>query len=188
MTPVASVAAFIVAGLLLLHCAAPGPSRSSDPTEMTRELRAMVLDTELGRNDVAVVMDVARPDATLTVFGASTGDASLYSTNGGAVIGGTVSPKIRAAAVAFAQEAARQESQFTKVSEYPLPAAGKVRFYVKTASGVSMAERSLDSLDALEPLHRAGERVIAELEASGIKLDRGGSSASDRRRSDSEEL
>jgi len=112
-------------------------------------------------------MDIGYPQAVVSVVAASTGDASIYFSSGGGVIGGVQHENVRAAAVAFVQGAAKHLEQFVRASEYPCPSVAKVRFYVVTPEGVHSAEADEQELEegknSLSSLYIAGQDVITEL-------------------------
>jgi hypothetical protein len=129
------------------------------------------LDASVGPDDpVAIVMDIGMPEAVASVFSGVTGDASIYLSSGGGLLGGIEHENVRMAAVAFVQQAAKYRHEMVRVSEYPYPADGNVRFYVRTREAVyATPERSEDGLenkqDALWPLFYAGQNVITQLQA-----------------------
>jgi hypothetical protein len=112
-------------------------------------------------------MDLGMENGTASVFSAATGDASIYLSTGGGIIGGIGHENVSRAAIAFTREAGKHFSQLKPASEFPYPAAGHVKFYVKTPSGVYSADRIEQSLgekqDPLWPLFYAGQNVITEL-------------------------
>jgi len=95
---------------------------------------------------VLVVMDMLYPGAVVSLMSATTGDASIYFSNGGAVLGGIGHENVRTAAKVFVEEVARQRGQFTAVTDYAYPRGSNVRFFLRTPKAVYMAEASLESL------------------------------------------
>jgi hypothetical protein len=148
-------------------------------SEVMRGLRLRVLEAppeEIGLSDAgdepfAVLMDIGLDRATATLFAASTGDASIYLSSGGGVIGGYAHENVRAAAKALVTEAAQHLSRMQRVSEFPCPAAGNVRFYVRTREAIYAAEAADSALgekaDALWPLFYAGQEVLTQLRLTG---------------------
>jgi len=116
---------------------------------------------------LVVVMDIGFPNATASVFAALTGDASLYLSGGGGVIGGIGHENVRQAAIAFVRGSARYLDQMAATSDFPYPKPAHVRFYVRTRKAVYVAERLEKNLgekrDALWPLFYAGQNVLTEL-------------------------
>jgi len=126
------------------------------------------LDASVGPDDpVAIIMDIGTPEGAASVYSSIEGDASIYLTNGGGLLGGIGHDSVRAAAQAFVQQAGNHRDELTRTSDYPYPADGNVRFYVCTRQGVYASyERFEDALgrreDALWPLFYAGQNVITE--------------------------
>jgi hypothetical protein len=151
-------------------------SRRSSPDEVTRGLRNQALTMtpkDLGMPGVAhepyvVIMDIGYPEATASVMAATTGDASIYLSSGGGVIGGVGHETVRKAARIFVEESAKYSNSFQAVSDFPYPRAGNVKFYVRTPEGVfvsqEIAESELASGDRpLSKLFFAGQDVITQL-------------------------
>lgn len=147
--------------------AADGKSQA----EVMRALRLQAIEMEppasAGDDAWAVVMDIGFPAATASVLGSDGGDASLYLSNGGGVLGGIGHASVRAAAKTFVAEARKQMAQLQATTEYPTPPVGAVRFYVRTRAGVYTAERDEKALgakqDPLWPLFYAGHGVLTKL-------------------------
>lgn len=147
----------------------------AEDAAVARGLRQQILD--LTPDDVglavapddpfAIVMDLGYPDAVVSIVSVATGDASLYVSTGGGVIGGAGHANVREAALAFVAEAKNHSSRFALAAETPYATAGNVRFYVRTASAVRVAEANELALqegsDALAPLYAAGQNVITQL-------------------------
>jgi len=116
---------------------------------------------------LVVVMDIGFPNATASVFAALSGDASLYISSGGGVIGGIGHENVRQASIAFVRGSARYLDQMAATSDFPYPKPAHVRFYVRTRKTVYVAERLEKNLgekrDALWPLFYAGQNVLTEL-------------------------
>jgi len=96
-----------------------------------------------------------------------TGDASLYISSGGGIIGGIGHENVRRAAIAFVRESAGYLNQMASTSDFPYPPPAHVRFYVRTREAVYVTERREQDLgekrDALWPLFYAGQNVLTEL-------------------------
>jgi hypothetical protein len=109
--------------------------------------------------------DYSQAVATLVSF--STGDASFYLSSGGGVIGGGAHESVRAAAARFVAAATGFLSHLEKTDRYPLPSAGRTRFYVLTTDGIYTAEAGEEELGGgslpLSPLFSHGHEVITEL-------------------------
>src|SRR5262245_32711216 len=94
-----------------------------------------------------ILMDLPVSGATATVVAFADGAASIYLSSGGGFIGGAREP-VRRSGEAFLAEAKRVRTSFTSAGEYPLPSAGKVRFYVRLGRGVAVAEASEQELQS----------------------------------------
>jgi hypothetical protein len=162
------VVAIVVAGLARMRRKGGGDGN------VMKELRLRVLrDVPEGvgtagtDEPLVVVMDIGFPNATASVFAALTGDASLYISSGGGVIGGIGHENVRRAAIAFVSVSARYLDQMAVTSDFPYPPPAHVRFYVRTREAVYVAERLEQDLgekrDALWPLFYAGQNVLTEL-------------------------
>jgi hypothetical protein len=168
------LAAVVLIVFVVVSRAKRVPSKPPDANVM-KELRLLVLQKlpdGVGADappdkPIVALMDIGFPNATATVFGAATGDASLYLSSGGGVIGGIGHENVRAAAIAFVHESAKHLGQMTATSEFPYPEIGHVRFYIRTRDAVYMTDRPEKELgekrDALWPLFYAGQNVITEL-------------------------
>jgi hypothetical protein len=122
-----------------------------------------------GEEPATIIMDFYVGDTVVSVMSASTGDASIYFSTGGGIIGGGAHESVRDAAQAFARAAAAQRAQMTRVTEHPYPEKGKVRFYLRTHDGLQMAETTDADLasgeNPLSSLYRAGQEVVTRLRA-----------------------
>jgi len=116
----------------------------------------------------AIIMDMGIDRETVTIASSFAGDGSMYTSTGGAVIGGIDHENVRKASVHFVEMAAEFVDKMTLVTEYPLPAEGHVKFYVITPNGVYTAkEARADALisgsHTLSPLFIAGNDVITQI-------------------------
>ena len=114
-----------------------------------------------------VMMDVAYPQAVASVVGFGTGDASIYLSNGGGILGGIEHESVRKSAAALIGEAREHLPELARTSEYPYPSPGHVRFYVSTPEGSYSAEMSESQLqqgkDSLSRLYLAAQNLITQL-------------------------
>jgi hypothetical protein len=139
------------------------------------ELRAQILRAgpdELGiqpsQNEAYVaVMDIAYPKAVISLVTASTGDASLYFSTGGGVIGGVGHDTVRKAATAFVEAAGAEVTLLKETTDQSQPPVGHVRFLVRSSAGLRSATAREDELTAgthpLSPLYVKGQDVITQL-------------------------
>mgnify|MGYP007022292310 FL=1 len=113
---------------------------------------------------VLMELGVGSGIATLTSF--SSGDASLYLSSGGGMLGGIGHAQVSNAAKIFVAEAAKALSQMQVASQFPLPTTGRVRFYVLTQSRKFTAEEKDQTLaenqSVFSDLFFAGQEVITQ--------------------------
>ncbi len=114
-----------------------------------------------------VVMDNGYSIGWATLVAFADGNASLYLSNGGGVIGGAAHETVRNAAIAMTKAANRYVDQTTITESTPLPTFGNVTFYLLTTNAVRTATAKEDDLGeqrhALSPLFNAGQEVITQL-------------------------
>jgi hypothetical protein len=112
-------------------------------------------------------METGHPKAVVTLAAFDSGDASLYFSNGGGVLGGIGHETVRTAAVSFVESSRALLPSMSKTQETPLPPVGVVRFYVLTGDGIFTAEAPENELgnggSCLSPLFYAGCDVITQL-------------------------
>ena len=127
------------------------------------------LEVDPGSNQpYGIVMDwnVGKATATLTSF--ATGDASMYYSTGGGYIGGITVDKIHAAAIRLVNTSGDYVAKLNKVTTFPMPAVGHVRFYIITPQGVYGSEdideqtMNMDGVD-FNSLDEAAQEVISEI-------------------------
>ncbi len=102
---------------------------------------------------------------TLVCF--ATGDASLYFTHGGGILGGAGHEPVRRAARAFVAASEPFLGLMQRTQTFPLPGPGRTRFFVLTPTGVFTAEASTEDLgkgrDRLSEVFHHGNAVLAAL-------------------------
>jgi hypothetical protein len=135
-------------------------STSADQLQLTLDDRQL--------SAFGVLMEMGFEGATVTLVSFTTGDASLYLSTGGGIIGGIGHETVRNAADALVATAQGALPQLTKTAAFPRPDTGQVRFYVLTNRGVyaseSVAEVQLGNTPhPLSALFFAGHNVITEL-------------------------
>ncbi len=116
----------------------------------------------------AVIMDIGFEEGTATIVSSIAGDGSMYTSGGGGIIGGIDHKKVRNASINFVETAEDFVDQMELVTEFPLPGAENVKFYVITPNGVFATEEiNADILASgdheFSPLFLAGNDVITEL-------------------------
>jgi ankyrin repeat protein len=148
-------------------------ARDKSKADVTRGLRRAMLETvpegtTAGADEpVLVIMDRIYPGAVVSLMSTTSGDASLYFSSGGGVLGGIAHENVRSVAKAFVQEVARHNGQFTAVTDYAYPTESNVRFFLRTPKAVYMAEATEESLmkgqSALATAFLRAQDVITQL-------------------------
>ncbi len=115
----------------------------------------------------AVVMDwhLGEGIATIPIF--QTGDASMYLSSGGGIIGGGTHENVKKAAVAFIDKAQIYLDKATKTDTSSPAGANSVKFYFLTNKGKFVAEEKMENFENnsskwLE-LFEEANKVITEL-------------------------
>jgi len=165
--------------------ASPESPPQTGPGEAGRGLRLMMLQTSPKEVDVrpsaefpkvyGVLMDWPLPEQTATVFSASDGTASLYTTSTFGILGGQSHESVRIAAKKFVKEAGRFYDAATPTTEYPYPAADRVRFYLLTFDGVRVIDTDWASINngtgKYANLFGLGQEVLTELRQVSEKIE-----------------
>ena len=114
-----------------------------------------------------VVMDWDLGDGIATFISFSTGDASMYLSSGGGLIGGGQHENVIKAAKTFIDKAQTYLDKAAKIDSTPLPDKNCVRFYFMTNKGKFTAQENLKNFDNNSspwlPLFEEGNKVISEL-------------------------
>ena len=125
------------------------------------------LDVELQESQpygLVMEMDMSSSVVTLACF--IDGDAGVYYKTGGGMKGGIGHETVRNAS---REAIALTESVLPRMiptTNFPLPGADRVRFYVLTPQGIFTTETSRQSLSeqsALSPLFYAGQEVVSQM-------------------------
>jgi hypothetical protein len=149
--------------LTLFRCGT-APAGDANPSV---ELRKMILSTDTS-SGAAVIMDAHSDDSIHSLMSSTEGDASIYVSTGGVVIGGGRYPSVRAAAIAFVKEVMKHAGAMQPASEYPYPAPGHIRFYLRAGGRTSFIEVPESELaggtHTFSAAYGAAEKVIAEYE------------------------
>jgi hypothetical protein len=145
--------------------------------EAVAGLRQQVFETDPSKADIkefagshevwGVVMEMGYPEAVVTIVALIDGNASLYFSNGGGVIGGVGHDNVRKAAREMSFVADRFVDDSTPTTEFPQPVKGETIFYILTKKGKFM-KRALENdlgeqRHAFSPLFYAGQEVITQL-------------------------
>ncbi len=114
-----------------------------------------------------VIMDWGMSGATATVVSYLSGDASLYLSSGGGVIGGGQHPNVNSEAKKFVQLAQYYLSKSEKTEKTDLPEIDNVKFYLLTNKGKYLCQEKMsnfeNSTSELLPLFEEGNKVLSEL-------------------------
>jgi hypothetical protein len=149
--------------------------KKANAAETSRALRDQALSIRAsqvglqpnGSRVWGILMETGYPEAVATLVAFADGTTSLYFSSGGGTIGAGEHLAVRTAAESLLRAADEHLSAFSPATEYPLPAVGRVRFYVHTFDGILTADRNEDDLgyerDALAPVFHAGHAVISAI-------------------------
>jgi len=115
-----------------------------------------------------VVMDWEINGTIVTTVAYNTGDASMYFSSGGGIIGGGAHKNINAAARLFVEKAAATVNLKSTITEkMPLPVKDYVAFYVLSNKGIYAEYEKLQNLEShtspLTALFGEGNNLITEL-------------------------
>jgi hypothetical protein len=177
---------FLIAGLfvwpLIAVSQTNNPSQKSSAVVM-RELRIKILSSSASEMGLKPTQDYPRVFTALmdwplgtniiSVYGACTGDASIYTTSTFGVIGGIGHESVRKAAYQFVKIAETHYTDAVQVKEFPYPKPGHIYFYLVCFDGVRMIDVTEASLstgkDKCSDLGNAAQKLITELRLTAEK-------------------
>jgi len=111
-----------------------------------------------------VIMEMGYPQACVTLACFITGDASIYFSSGGGMMGGVGRETVKNASLNFVRSTLNFITNFKKTDEHFLPQAGETIFYILTKDGLYFAEALTNDFKTkthvLRPLFAAGQEVI----------------------------
>ncbi len=114
-----------------------------------------------------VIMEVGLSKGHYTLTSYNTGDASIYFSSGGGIIGGFAHEKVRNAAINFVEKSDIYASKANVAITYRYPKEGEVLFYFFTKTGKrylrSIESKLADRSDDLSELYVNAHAVITEL-------------------------
>ena len=123
---------------------------------------------------VVMDLDLGRGIATFVSF--ETGDASMYLSSGGGIIGAKGRENVAIAAKAFVNKAQSYLDKTARIDTTPLPDKDCVRFYFLTNKGIFTAEERFENFSKNNslwlPLFEEGNKVITELRMTEEKMQR----------------
>lgn len=116
-----------------------------------------------------VVMDWDLGEGIATFISFETGDASMYLSSGGGMIGGSRHEKVSRAAKSCVSEAQKYLANTIQFETTPLPDKDCVRFYLLTNKGRFSVQEELKNFENNSspwlPLFEEANKVISELRA-----------------------
>ena len=185
------IAAVFITGLIFYYSRTRGSTTMGDSQQNDQQdqanpyegLRNMALNTtpvELHltlpveeTKVFAVVMDWDLSSGIATLTSLSTGDASMYYSTGGGILGGGAHKNVADAAKAFVETAQTYLDKTIETETTPLPEKNSVRFYLLTNKGRFTAREDLDNFDNRSstwlPLFEEANKVISELRSVSEK-------------------
>jgi hypothetical protein len=114
-----------------------------------------------------VIMDWEMGGATATTVSYQTGDASLYLSSGGGVVGGGQHQNVNHAAKHFVALAQTFLDKTIKTDLTALPSTDEVKFYLLTNKGIYLGQEQMkhfeNNTSAWIPLFEEGNIVLTEL-------------------------
>ena len=114
-----------------------------------------------------VIMDWEMGGATATTVSYQTGDASLYLSTGGGVIGGGQHQNVNSAAKQFVSLAQTFLDKTTKTETTALPSTDEVKFYLLTNKGVFVGQEQMKNFENNSSnwlkLFEEGNNVLTQL-------------------------
>jgi hypothetical protein len=114
-----------------------------------------------------IIMDWGMPSATATIVSYQTGDASLYLSSGGGVIGGGKHENVSSAAKELVRLAQKFINDATITQTTPLPKEDSVKFYFLTNKGMYVGEEGIENLENRSSkwveLFEEGNKVLGEI-------------------------
>jgi hypothetical protein len=120
-----------------------------------------------------VIMDWGLSGGTASTVAYSTGDASLYLSSGGGVVGGGQHAQINLSAKQFVKTAQTYIHNAVLVTSAPLPVLNQVRFYFLTNKGVFGMDDNVENISGgystLKNLFDDGNEVMTGLRKTAEK-------------------
>ena len=158
----------------------PGRPGSPGKRETFQGLRSMVLTLDLATLQMpdgtpwggaaVALMEIGLHKGTASIVAVADGTVSMYVSTGGGVIGAGGHAAVRSVAERFRTVAAESRDQLRRTDDFPLPAAGEVRFGVRTMegdfSGVASEAALRTGRHPLAALYRAGQDLLTEIRLS----------------------
>lgn len=151
-----------------------------NPYEELRNLAFTTTPLQLGlslptNNTVVygIIMDWELGGATATTVSYLTGDASLYLSSGGGVIGGGQHQNVNTEAKQFVNLAQTYINKAAKTEITPLPLNNEVKFYFLTNKGIYVGQEKIKNFEnntsSWLKLFEEGNNVLTELRKTNEK-------------------
>jgi hypothetical protein len=170
--------AVIYMSLLLAAMSQTNNPSIKNPAEMMREMRTKILATpasQLGLKPskdyprvATVLMDWPLGTNVISVYGACTGDASIYTTAIFGVLGGIGHEAVRQAAHELVKIAERHCAAAVLTKDFSYPKPGHIYFYLICYDDVRIIEVDEESLkngtSKYSDLGAAAQKLITELQ------------------------
>ena len=123
--------------------------------------------TEEGTTVYGVIMDWEMGGAVASTISYASGDASLYLSSGGGVIGGGQHENVNAAAKTFVKMAQDYLSKASETKTTALPNINTVNFYFLTNKGIFIGKEEMKNFENSSSdwlnLFEEGNKVLSEL-------------------------
>ena len=156
------------------------PIRSAE-ADVARGLREQAFTTEVAvpatsatsdsSRPLAFFMETGYPEAVASLVCFADGTTSLYFSTGGGIIGAGQHETVRTAAAQLLAVAQQHADKLTVADSHPLPALGRVRFYLRMPYELRSADEAEailgEGTHALSPLFTAGHAVITAVREQG---------------------
>lgn len=151
----------------------------TDPQTVYRDLRARFLELEPPAGTsargapYAILLEVGTAAVTSSVAATAAGDASLYLSNGGGMIGGRGVPEARESAKRMVAIAAQLAERCTAIDEAASPRVGEIALHLLTAQGIcSLRQPVSDKFlpdDPIVALLREQGALLTALRSAPVK-------------------
>jgi hypothetical protein len=116
---------------------------------------------------LVAMMDIGMPEGSATFVAIADGSVSIYTSSGGGVLGAGDHVAVRAAGNRFRAVLAGARNDLRSTTEFPLPAAGEVRFQLRTEdagfTGVAPEAALRTGRHPLSEAYAAGQDLITEI-------------------------
>lgn len=126
-----------------------------------------LLPTEQSPSVWGVLMELGYPNGVATLVCLAEGTTSLYFSGGGGIIGAGTLEAVQQASRAMLAEAEQCQDKTTLTIDFPLPPAGRVRFYWLTFTGIQTREVNeaeiIEKQHGLSALFYRGQEVITQV-------------------------